>query len=190
VTTKNTTCTFLLFLLFRQHECEVESHNVFCSCNCNYNANSEAPPPPFRCLFTAFNALTALVKEVSLKVVQNDGVVRSIHNHGIRELPHRFKAKHPDLRGVRYFEKGRFISVYYDSSPKTMRQVEGIFNLNDQVLRMTHLRARNKMDFVNVEQEKKNPYMMELKKKAYQSLWTDNEKQKAKNRGPEEDVWF
>jgi len=138
---------------------------------------------------TSFATLTFLMKEISLKVVTNDGVVRGIHNHGIRELPHRFKAKYPDARGQRYFEKGRFISIYYDSSPKVMRQVEGILNLSDQVLRNTHLRARNKMDFVNVEQEKKNPYIMELKRTAYLKLWTQNEQEKARNRGPEEEVW-
>ena len=70
-----------------------------------------------------------------------------------------------------------------------MRQVEGMLNLNDAVLRMTTLRARNKMDFVNVEQEKKNPYIAVLKAKAYQKLWTENEQEKVKNRGQEEDVW-
>jgi ribosomal protein S6 len=138
---------------------------------------------------TAFNALTSLMKEISVKVIQNDGVVRSIHNHGIRQLPHRYKAKFPDMRGIRYYDKGRFVSIYYDGSPKVMRQVEGMLNLNDAVLRMTTLRARNKMDFVNVEQEKKNPYIAVLKAKAYQKLWTENEQEKVKNRGQEEDVW-
>ena len=50
------------------------------------------------------------MKEVSLKIVNNGGIVRSIQNHGIRQLPHRFKAKYTDSDGTRYYEKGRFIS--------------------------------------------------------------------------------
>jgi small subunit ribosomal protein S6 len=109
-----------------------------------------------------FNGLTALMKEISLKVVQSGGIVRSIQNHGIRQLPHRFKAKYADIDGNRYYEKGRFISVFYDASPATMRQVEGILNLNEEILRNTHLKARNKFDDINNVRENKNPYVQEI----------------------------
>ena len=84
------------------------------------------------------------MKEVSLKIVNNGGIVRSIQNHGIRQLPHRFKSKYADQEGDRYYEKGRFISVFYDANPNVMRQVQGILNLDDQILRTTHLRATNR----------------------------------------------
>ena len=86
---------------------------------------------------------------------------RGVQNHGIRELPHRFKAKYQDqVTGMRYFDKGRFISMYYDSNPKTMREVEGILRQNnDIVLRQTHLKVRNKMWYVNIVNENKNPYI-------------------------------
>ncbi|KAL3772002.1 hypothetical protein ACHAWO_008174 [Cyclotella atomus] len=121
----------------------------------------------YECLMTAkntahFNGLTALMKEISLKVVQSGGIVRSIQNHGIRQLPHRFKAKYADIDGNRYYEKGRFISVFYDASPATMRQVEGILNLNEEILRNTHLKARNKFDDINNVRENKNPYVQEI----------------------------
>lgn len=102
------------------------------------------------------------MKEISLKVVQSGGIVRSIQNHGIRQLPHRFKAKYADIDGNRYYEKGRFISVFYDASPATMRQVEGILNLNEEILRNTHLKARNKFDDINNVRENKNPYVQEI----------------------------
>lgn len=64
------------------------------------------------------------------------------------------------MTGMRYFDKGRFISMYYDSNPKTMREVEGILRQsNDIVLRQTHLKVRNKMWYVNIVNENKNPYI-------------------------------
>ena len=102
------------------------------------------------------------MKEVSLKIVNNGGIVRSIQNHGIRQLPHRFKSKYADQEGNRYYEKGRFISVFYDANPNVMRQVQGILNLDDQILRTTHLRATNKFGEVNNLKENKNPYIQQI----------------------------
>mmetsp|Transcript_21289 Transcript_21289/g.45488 ORF Transcript_21289/g.45488 Transcript_21289/m.45488 type:complete len:129 (-) Transcript_21289:158-544(-) len=121
----------------------------------------------YECMMTAkntshYNILTALMKEISLKIVNNGGIVRSIQNHGIRQLPHRFKAKYADREGNRYYEKGRFISVFYDASPNTMRQVGGILNLNEEILRNTHLRATNKFNDVNNSRESKNSYVQEI----------------------------
>merc|ERR1712194_537942 len=96
--------------------------------------------------------------------VNNGGIVRSVQNHGIRQLPHRFKAKYSDQEGNRYFERGRFISVFYDANPHVMREVEGILTLNDEILRNTHLKATNKFMDVNNLNEKKNPYLQELVK--------------------------
>lgn len=111
-----------------------------------------------------YHSLTLLMKELSLKVVENGGIVRSIQNHGIRQLPHRFKAKYADREGNRYYERGRFISVFYDASPNTMRQVEGILNMNEEILRNTHLKASNKFDDVNNLNENRNPYVQEILK--------------------------
>jgi ribosomal protein S6 len=113
-------------------------------------------------LHSDYNTLTALMKEISLKIVINGGIVRSIQNHGIRQLPHRFKSKYADREGNRYYEKGRFISVFYDANPNVMRQVQGILNLDDQILRTTHLRASNKFGEVNNLRENKNPYIQDI----------------------------
>lgn len=102
------------------------------------------------------------MREVSLKIVNNGGIVRSIQNHGIRQLPHRFKAKYTDQDGNRYYEKGRFISIFYDANPRVMREVGGILNLDDQILRATHLRASNKFGDVNNLRESKNPYIQQI----------------------------
>lgn len=109
-----------------------------------------------------FTELTGLMKQVSHKVVGGGGIVRSIQNHGVRDLPHRFRAKYADKEGNRYYKKGRFISVFYDANPNLMKQVEGILTLNEQVLRNTHLKARNKLWYVNIAREDRNPYIQKV----------------------------
>jgi len=121
----------------------------------------------YECLMTtkntaSFQVLTNLMKEVSHKVVEGGGIVRSIQNHGVRHLPHRFRARYPDRFGDRYYKKGRFVSVYYDANPHVMKEVENTLVMNEDVLRNTHLKARNKLWFVNVENEKRNPYIQRV----------------------------
>jgi ribosomal protein S6 len=107
-----------------------------------------------------FKALTAMMKQVSLKVVDNGGIIRSIQNHGIRQFPHRVQAKNPDYKtGQRYYEKGRYISVYYDANPSTQQQVQILLGMNDQVLKHAHLKARSKLDFITMQNPSKNPYL-------------------------------
>lgn len=121
----------------------------------------------YECLLTtkntaAFGALTNLMKDVSMKVVGGGGIVRGIRNHGVRDLPHRFKARYPDKLGNRYYKQGRFVSVYYDASPAVLREVESVLRLNEEVLRGTHLKARNKLWYVNIAREDKNPYIQKV----------------------------
>jgi len=102
--------------------------------------------------------LTNLVKQVSHEVVEGGGVVRAIHNHGIRSLPHRFKARFPDKEGNRYYKKGRFFSIYYDANPATMAQVDQLLKMDEEVLRSTHLRARSVLDSINLREDR-NPFI-------------------------------
>ena len=102
--------------------------------------------------------LTDIVKQASHEIVKGGGIVRAVHNHGIRTLPHRFKARFPDKEGNRYYTKGRFFSVYYDANPTTMKQVEQTLRMEEEVLRSTHLKARSVLDFANVREDR-NPYI-------------------------------
>jgi len=43
-----------------------------------------------------------------------------------------------------------------------MREVEGILRLNEDVLRTTHLKVRNKCWYVNIDKESKNPYIQKV----------------------------
>ena len=105
--------------------------------------------------------MTNLVKNISLRVVTNGGIVRSVQNHGIRNLPYRFKSKYPDKEGNRYYKKGRFFSVFYDASPKTQKEVESIIKLDEDniILRGTHLKTRNPLHDINIANPNKNPYL-------------------------------
>lgn len=112
--------------------------------------------------------LTNLMKQISHEVVNGGGIIRGIHNHGIRDLPQRFQARFADKQGNRYYTKGRFISIYYDSNPATMRQVEQILTMEEEVLRNTHLKARSILDFVNIGREERNPYIQRVLKEEQQ----------------------
>ena len=106
----------------------------------------------------AFHQLTTLLKKVSHEVVKGGGIVRAVHNHGIRDLPQRFRAKQSDPLWGRYFTLGRFFSVYYDANPFTAKQVEQIFKRDERILRSTHLRTRSALDLVNLPEDR-NPYI-------------------------------
>lgn len=108
------------------------------------------------------------MKQISHEVVNGGGIIRGIHNHGIRDLPQRFQARFADKQGNRYYTKGRFISIYYDSNPATMRQVEQILTMEEEVLRNTHLKARSILDFVNIGREERNPYIQQVLKEEQQ----------------------
>ena len=118
----------------------------------------------FLTLALLLSLVTSITKKASLEVVQGGGIVRAVHNHGIRSLPHRFRSKYADKEGNRYYNKGRFISIYYDSNPATMRQVEQVLTMEEEILRNTHLKARSILDYVNLSREERNPYIKLVKK--------------------------
>ena len=64
----------------------------------------------------------------------------------------------PSIQGAR----GRFVSIYYDARPQTMRGVMSILRLDESVLRNTHLKVRNPLWDVNIQNEKKNPYIQRV----------------------------
>mmetsp|Transcript_7004 Transcript_7004/g.15162 ORF Transcript_7004/g.15162 Transcript_7004/m.15162 type:complete len:126 (-) Transcript_7004:46-423(-) len=99
------------------------------------------------------------MKNVSKKVIGAGGIVRGIQNHGVRELPHFFKAKQTDQEGNRYYLRGRFVSIYFDSSPSVLKEVQVELSMSEDVLRQTALRPRDKLAVVNGKNPKKNPYL-------------------------------
>jgi ribosomal protein S6 len=128
------------------------------------------------------------MKKVSHEIIKGGGVVRAVHNHGIRELPHRMRAKHADQFGVRYYTKGRFFSVYYDANPHTVAMVKQTFAMNTEILRETHLRARSVFDFVNVQRQDKNPYIKKVKEQEQAEARARRQAAKAASANDQQDV--
>ena len=131
-----------------------------------------------------FDQLTSVVKKFSHEIVKNGGVVRSIQNHGIRDLPVRFKARFPDGEGNRYYRKGRFISIYYDSNPYAMQVAENALSLESEVLRFTNLKARSPLDYVNTAREDRNPYIRKVMKMEAAEQQQEQEKEQTNTHIP------
>merc|ERR1712232_462026 len=133
------------------------------------------------CVITAkntaqFHTLNDCMKKICYEIVNGGGIIRSIQNHGIRKLPHRFKTRYPDQEGVRYYAHGRFISLYYDCSPYTMKKTENVLYLDETVIRFTNLNARSNLDYINVTKEEYNPYIAKVKQlENYEKQMMQNE---------------
>uniref|UniRef100_A0A7S2V599 30S ribosomal protein S6, chloroplastic n=1 Tax=Fibrocapsa japonica TaxID=94617 RepID=A0A7S2V599_9STRA len=82
-----------------------------------------------------------------IQVIQkNGGVVRQVENHGIRTLPYRFRSRHASPGEGRYFYFGRFISTFFDASPTTLKELDDILGLDENMLRRTNLKPKSLME--------------------------------------------
>jgi ribosomal protein S6 len=102
--------------------------------------------------------LTELVAKCGSNILGAGGVVRGVQNHGIRELPHLFKAKNADVNGVRYFRDGRFVSLYFDVGGQEMSKIERNLRNDDCVLRFTTMKPADPCAKAAVAKTKKNAY--------------------------------
>ena len=105
------------------------------------------------------SSITKLIKKMATPLLSVSGVIRSIENHGIRPLPYRFKAKHMDALGNRYFTEGRFVSLFFDAQYKSVSEMERVIKLEEGVLRVTVMRAPDVGEKVRVTKAKKNPFL-------------------------------
>ena len=123
-----------------------------------------------------------------MAVVEDGGIVTSVQNHGIRQFPHRVKAKYPDyLTQQRYYTKGRYFSIWYEASPQTQTKVSTLLSrhLDASVLRYTHLHATSPLEkFLNLPDNvspatyKHNPYVKRVLLKE-QQMTTGEEEEEA-----------
>mmetsp|Transcript_10655 Transcript_10655/g.13485 ORF Transcript_10655/g.13485 Transcript_10655/m.13485 type:complete len:88 (-) Transcript_10655:293-556(-) len=65
-------------------------------------------------------------------------------------------------KGIGITKKDVFFSIYYDANPKIQKEVDSILKMDEQVLRNTHLKVRNKLWYVNIAKEDKNPYIQKV----------------------------
>jgi len=80
--------------------------------------------------------LVGLFKKHSRTVLENGGVVRGIEHHGIRPLPERARRKYASTDGTRHFWDARYVSSYFDASPKALIEVERLLRNEEGVLRV------------------------------------------------------
>ncbi len=131
------------------------------------------------------SALVKSCKDIGRVVIERGGVLRTVEDQGIRDLPHRFKAKFTDRYGVRYHEDGRFVSLRFDASPTALREVERFLNLDEEILRYSFIRPKEYEREANNPRFKKNPFLENIEK--LDDLGKEKEIRRAK-KAKEEDI--
>jgi ribosomal protein S6 len=81
------------------------------------------------------DGLVQLFKRHTKMILDNGGVVRGVEHHGIRPLPERARRKYASVDGTRHFWDARYVSSYFDASPKTLVEVERLLKNEEGVLR-------------------------------------------------------
>ena len=85
--------------------------------------------------------------------------MRQLENHGIKKLPYRFKNHHAPAGSDRRYEQwGRWVSMYFDASPRIMQDVERHLRNNENVLRFTTFKPVTQLDKVNSRKRNDNPW--------------------------------
>jgi len=79
--------------------------------------------------------LVGLFKKHTRTVLDNGGVVRGIEHHGIRPLPERARRRYASTDGTRHFWDARYVSSYFDASPKALTEVARLLRNEEGVLR-------------------------------------------------------
>jgi len=126
--------------------------------------NPHPTMPLFQTVMTAKSTtspatLCTLMKSITSTVLSTGGVVRTVENMGVRQLPTRFKSKFADRNGVRYHSDGRFVAIRFDASPDTMETVSSIIKMEEDVLRHTTTRPVEPEAAANVNKWKRNPFL-------------------------------
>ena len=120
--------------------------------------------PLFQTIMTAKATMTPLAmsnlsKAIATEVIKAGGVVRTVENLGIRQLPYRFKSRFADRNGIRYHYDGRFLAMRFDASPDTLSEVERLISSDDDVLRYFSTRPVEPETKANVNKWKKNEFL-------------------------------
>ena len=102
-------------------------------------------------------ALSAFFKKYAQTVLGSGGTVRGVMNHGVRELPERWRSKFVGADGSRYHWKGKFISTHVDVSPSTLADLERLLRTEDSVVRFFSLKQNTRMSHVG-SLRKDNPF--------------------------------
>ncbi|GMH81398.1 hypothetical protein TrVE_jg5160 [Triparma verrucosa] len=102
--------------------------------------------------------LASLVRNCASEIIGSGGVVRCVENVGVRKLPHRFKAKFEDKRGIRYHEEARLLSFRFDASPTVLTSLERLIRFETDILRCNTVRPVEITKKANITKLKNNPF--------------------------------
>ncbi|TFJ86251.1 hypothetical protein NSK_002459 [Nannochloropsis salina CCMP1776] len=92
--------------------------------------------------------LTSLLKQCATTVLSNGGAMRGFENHGLRALSHRLRNRRAMEEEQKYHWRARYISSYFDVSPDTVKEVERVLRLDENVLRFFTLRPKTQADLI------------------------------------------
>mmetsp|Transcript_9944 Transcript_9944/g.20273 ORF Transcript_9944/g.20273 Transcript_9944/m.20273 type:complete len:133 (-) Transcript_9944:82-480(-) len=107
---------------------------------------------------TPSNVIAPFVRLLANTIVKDGGVVRTVENLGVRRLPMRRKAKFADREGNRYFDDGRMINMRFDTNPNTLRELQRIVMLQEDVISNTVTREKDWSEYANVKKLKQNRF--------------------------------
>ncbi|KAF4621278.1 hypothetical protein D9613_000755 [Agrocybe pediades] len=89
---------------------------------------------------STYNHIRELVRQSALHVLNNGGVVRNINSWGTKTLPQKMKRHGP------YQTVGDYWTMHFDTSPRTLRSLNGILRRDPRVLRWTVLKVADRVE--------------------------------------------
>ncbi|KAF8200938.1 ribosomal protein S6 [Pholiota molesta] len=95
-----------------------------------------------------YQHIRELVRQSATHIMHQGGVVRNINSWGTRTLPQRMK-RHGPLQDV-----GDYWTLHFDTSPRTLRSLNGIMRRDPRVLRWTVIKLADKVEDLSVEGQK------------------------------------
>ncbi|KIK09198.1 hypothetical protein K443DRAFT_671684 [Laccaria amethystina LaAM-08-1] len=90
--------------------------------------------------YPEYKHIRELVRQSAMHIMKEGGVVRSINSWGTRTLPQRMKRQGP------YVDVGDYWTLHFDTSPSTLRSLNGIMRRDPRVLRWTVLKLGDRVE--------------------------------------------
>jgi ribosomal protein S6 len=84
--------------------------------------------------------MVSLFRNHTRLVQRLGGTVRGLEHNGIRPLPEKAKRKYATRDGDRYFWEARYVSTFFDLSPKALPEVARFLRTEDSILRFDTLK--------------------------------------------------
>jgi ribosomal protein S6 len=103
------------------------------------------------------DGLASLFRNHTRLVQKLGGTVRGLEHNGIRPLPEKAKRKYATREGDRYFWEARYVSTYFDISPKALPEVARFLRTEDGILRFDTLKRETANTRV-ASKNYKNPF--------------------------------